>query len=382
MQRFRPHRFVLLSTLCLTLLLATASNVSASSLKSSEMAFRPLSCRQISSFIPTSGSVGSSVTIAGCGFAGATSVTFNGVSATFKVDSQIRITATVPTGATTGMIAVTTPGGTVKSSKKFVVLPAITLTLLAGPPTSSVSVSGTNFGRSEAVDIYFDTADEALAATNGQGQFSGISIQVPAGAVPGTHWVTAIGRHSGLSAQTSFLVQTDWAQYRNIPKHTGTNPYENVLSPTNVANLDVDWSAPTGAAVASSPAVVNGVVYVGSGDDHLYAFNAQTGAQLWSATTAGGVSSSPAVANGVVYVGSTFDDHLYAFNAQTGAQLWSATTGSLVSSSPAVANGVVYVGSDDDHLYAYALPPGDRLKPPARSNAATLRPDLRLRIRP
>ena len=55
------------------------------------------------------------------------------------------------------------------------------------------------------------------------------------------------------------------------------------------------------------------------------------------------VYSSPAVANGVVYVGS--DDNVYALNARTGALLWSYTTGEYVVSSPAVANGVVYVGS-------------------------------------
>ena len=65
--------------------------------------------------------------------------------------------------------------------------------------------------------------------------------------------------------------------------------------------------------------------------------------------------SSPAVANGVVYVGS-IDDNVYALNAATGAKLWGYTTGSYVDSSPAVANGVVYVGSYDHNLYAFHLP--------------------------
>src|SRR5437899_11176442 len=60
--------------------------------------------------------------------------------------------------------------------------------------------------------------------------------------------------------------------------------------------------------------------------------------------------STPAVANGVVYVGST-DGNLYAFQAATGQKIWSApagaATGNWVASSPAVANGVVYVGSLD-----------------------------------
>jgi outer membrane protein assembly factor BamB len=339
MQLLRLPRLILLSTLCLILLLAAVPSVSASSLKDTQL----LTCPKISSFTPTSGAPGTSVTITGCGFTGSTSVAFHGVSASFNVNSDTQITATGPTGATTGVITVATPTRTVKSPAKFIVpkaSPAVTLSPTAGPPTSSVSVSGTNFGKNEAVDVYFDTTDEALASTNGQGMFS-ISISVPASAVPGTHWVTGVGRHSGLSAQAPFLVQTDWAKFGFVLRHSGTNPYENVLSPANVASLNVDWSAPTGNSIQSSPAVANGVVYVGSADAHLY-----------------------------------------AFNAQTGAQLWSALTGSLSFSSPAVANGVVYIGSDDTHLYAYALPPNQQLKPPARPNPASLHPNLRLHLQP
>ena len=86
------------------------------------------------------------------------------------------------------------------------------------------------------------------------------------------------------------------------------------------------------------------------------------------------------MANGVVYVGSA-DDNLYAFSATTGAQLWSAATGSSIVSSPAVANGVVYVGSDDDSLYAFA-PNGQIVTPPVAARRApmlsSLHPDLTL----
>ena len=64
--------------------------------------------------------------------------------------------------------------------------------------------------------------------------------------------------------------------------------------------------------------------------------------------------SSPAVANGVIYIGSG-DDSVYALNAATGAKLWSYHTGNQVFSSPTVANGVVYVGSGDGNMYAFGL---------------------------
>ena len=111
------------------------------------------------------------------------------------------------------------------------------------------------------------------------------------------------------------------------------------------------WSYITGGAVYSSPAVAGGVVYVGSGDDKVYALNATTGASVWNYTTGGQVESSPAVANDAVYVGSC-DNDFYCLNASTGTLVWSYITGGAVYSSPAVAGGVVYVGSDDNNFYA------------------------------
>jgi len=64
--------------------------------------------------------VGTAVTLSGSGFIGATSVKFNGTSATtFTVSSDTQVTATVPSGATSGTISVTTPGGTATSATSF-----------------------------------------------------------------------------------------------------------------------------------------------------------------------------------------------------------------------------------------------------------------------
>lgn len=75
----------------------------------------------VTSFSPTSGPVGTSVTITGTGLAQTTGVKFNGKAARFTVNSDKQITATVPTGATTGKISVTTKGGSASSSGKFTV---------------------------------------------------------------------------------------------------------------------------------------------------------------------------------------------------------------------------------------------------------------------
>jgi len=110
--------------------------------------------------------------------------------------------------------------------------------------------------------------------------------------------------------------------------------------------------------IYSSPAVANGVVYVGSNDyqgnalGNFYAWNASSGNLLWSYPTSGEVFSSPAVVNGVVYIGSE-NNIVYALNASNGGNLWSyKTAGSVSWSSPAVADGLVYVGSDGGDVYA------------------------------
>jgi uncharacterized repeat protein (TIGR03803 family) len=68
------------------------------------------------------GKAGSSVVILGTNLTGATSVTFNGTVAVFTVVSSSEITATVPTGATTGPVVVTTPTGVLTSNQKFKII--------------------------------------------------------------------------------------------------------------------------------------------------------------------------------------------------------------------------------------------------------------------
>jgi hypothetical protein len=82
----------------------------------------------ITSFTPTSGAVGTSVTITGTNLTGVTAVKFNGVTATFTTSTATSVTATVPTGATTGKITVTTPGGTATSATDFTVTTGPTVT--------------------------------------------------------------------------------------------------------------------------------------------------------------------------------------------------------------------------------------------------------------
>jgi|HubBroStandDraft_1064217.scaffolds.fasta_scaffold02256_7 uncharacterized repeat protein (TIGR03803 family) len=74
-------------------------------------------------FTPAKGLVGAKITLRGSAFVGTTAVTFNGTSAASVVDASGYITATVPSGATSGPITVTNAGGTTTSKNSFTVLP-------------------------------------------------------------------------------------------------------------------------------------------------------------------------------------------------------------------------------------------------------------------
>jgi outer membrane protein assembly factor BamB len=110
------------------------------------------------------------------------------------------------------------------------------------------------------------------------------------------------------------------------------------------------WSFPSYYAIQSAPAVVNGVVYIGSLDHDVYALDAHTGAELWNFGTGAYVGSSPTIANGILYI-TSWDGNIYALNASTGAKLWSVQTNHCcMDSSAAASDGVVYVGSNAGYI--------------------------------
>ena len=76
---------------------------------------------KIKSFLPLAGGIGTTISVTGSGFTGATALRFNGVPATYLVVSDVLITTQVPSGASNGKIAVVTGAGTATSSKVFTV---------------------------------------------------------------------------------------------------------------------------------------------------------------------------------------------------------------------------------------------------------------------
>jgi hypothetical protein len=157
----------------------------------------------ITSFSPVTGSVGTTVTITGTNFTGTSTVRFNGVAATtFNVHTDSRITAVVPTGATSGKITVTNSAGTATSATDFTVAPTpniISFSPGSGPVGTEVTITGTNFTGTTAVE--FDGVAAAFTVDSG----TQITTVVPAGADDGPITITNV-TGSGTSS-LSFVVQ-------------------------------------------------------------------------------------------------------------------------------------------------------------------------------
>lgn len=197
---------------------------------------------------------------------------------------------------------------------------------------------------------------------------------------------------------TSLVLAQDVVTYRFSPTHSGVAPSgidmpvamywrytaspapQNFAAPAIVGNtvyyacrdrlyaLDAEtgrviWRYPTdqplNAQFRSTPAVADGIVYVGATDGNLYALSATSGNLLWSFRTQGAVLSPPTVAGDVVYFGSA-DGRVYAINAKTGEPIWRGGFRTLdaVNGAVAVADDMVFFISADQTLYAAAAPTG------------------------
>jgi RHS repeat-associated protein len=156
----------------------------------------------ITGFTPSGGPVGTVVTITGTSFNGATSVKFNGTAAvSYTVDSDSQVTATVPSGATTGTISLTTPAGSTTSASSFTVGPAPSITSFtptSGAVGTSVTINGSNF--TGATSVKFNGTSASFTVNTS----IKVTATVPSGATTGPISVTSV-TGTGTSA-TSFTV--------------------------------------------------------------------------------------------------------------------------------------------------------------------------------
>ncbi len=145
----------------------------------------------------------------------------------------------------------------------------------------------------------------------------------------------------------------DWTMFRHDTSHSGTT-----LSATQVAFPKLLWNFKTGAAVVSSAAVAEGLVFFGSRDYNIYCLDASNGQLVWNFSTAAAVDSSPAIAGGRVFVGSD-DGWFYCIDISSGMPVWISLIGGKTISSPAVVKDLVFVGSGKQGFYCFNATNGD-----------------------
>jgi polyvinyl alcohol dehydrogenase (cytochrome) len=92
--------------------------------------------------------------------------------------------------------------------------------------------------------------------------------------------IAACSLFSAISARAAPWPDDSWPMYGRNLSHTFSNPHSQINS-SNVSSLTPAWTFPTGDAVTASPAVVDGVVYVGSWDGYFYAIDAASGQLKW-----------------------------------------------------------------------------------------------------
>ena len=134
----------------------------------------------INSFSPASGPPGTQVIITGTNFTGATALNFNGAAASLTVNSSTQITATVPNGATTGPITVTTSDGPATSASNFTPIDNLviyddTLGLLNGFVDGYSWATSVNYDNTSPV--YSGTYSISVSATS----YDALSLYNPSG---------------------------------------------------------------------------------------------------------------------------------------------------------------------------------------------------------
>jgi subtilase family serine protease len=154
----------------------------------------------ISSLSPTSGGEHSTVTVTGTNLTGASSVKLSGHTASFSVVSPTQITFVAPTGATTGTVQVTTPGG-IATSGSFTVLGPPTITSFtpgSGPVGTPVTITGTNLGDVVGVSIGTTiTVPTSVSPTQ-------VVFSIPPGAATGA--IRLLARNGSVTSLATFTV--------------------------------------------------------------------------------------------------------------------------------------------------------------------------------
>ncbi len=203
------------------------------------------------------------------------------------------------------------------------------------------------------------------------------------------------------AASADSALAADWPMFRGQPSLAG------VSEAKLPSSLALKWRFKAGGPVKSSPAIVGGNVYFGSGDSNLFCVRLADGAKVWNFPSDGMIESSPLVLDGRVYFGTdntnffavdtatgrevwrhgvedkilssanwvqpggpetrailvgAYDFKLYSFDAVSGKTNWVFETGNYINGSPAVGGGMTAFGGCDAIIHVLGLAKGEKIK--------------------
>lgn len=171
----------------------------------------------LTSFGPSIGPAGTSLTINGSGFLGTSAVKVNGKAvSTFNVDSDTVLHATVAAGSTSGKVSVTTPGGTVTSSDSFAVIAVSAFSPAKGIAGTTVTITGTNF--SSATGVLFNGA---LGASFNKVSSTKLTAVVPDGTTSGI--VTVVTTDGNATSAKPFGIVPAVSSFAPLAAPAGTS---------------------------------------------------------------------------------------------------------------------------------------------------------------
>jgi outer membrane protein assembly factor BamB len=148
----------------------------------------------------------------------------------------------------------------------------------------------------------------------------------------------------------------EWPKFRHDLNNTG---YSSSYAPQTKTRKWIFMGGRGGCE--SSPAIVNGKVYIGHDDEYFYCLNADTGEVIWRFFIGGGTSGcSPAVYKDKVYVGTVYD-YIHCRNATTGEVIWTVEKPYGSCSSPAISNGCVYIARSRGEIYCLDADTGSEI---------------------
>jgi len=193
----------------------------------------------------------------------------------------------------------------------------------------------------------FRTAEEMKQALMGVARKTGAPVSVSTGSQTGPRTAA-----SGIKPLWSFKCEDEIRGTPTVSQgvlYIGS--YDNNLYALNAVDGKFQWKYPSDGGIMTRPAFFDGNLYFGSEDKRLHVISARTGKVVWTYYTKGPVRSSPTLAEGHIFLGSD-DNHIHAVNLNTGRLAWKFETAEAVRSTPFVVHDLVYAGCESGDYYA------------------------------